>query len=243
MSEITNASPTVQPTAPQDPQTMRLLWKRAAILLAIMIPSAAFAGYIAMHNQHTHPMADVAAQAIPSTLTDPNDATHLWTGIDEKLTEDEMTILETRDYVSRSYLDGRGQPVDLCVIFSEDNRKGTHPPDVCLEGGGSRINYKAQRAVQLDEKTTLTMHEIVAEYSDRKMYVTYFYKCGTQYTGDFYTQQAMIVWDGLTGKNADGALVRYSTPLVNDDLDAARKRTDALIACTFPLIRDKLRTP
>ena len=154
-----------------------------------------------------------------------------------------MEYLQTRAYVSRNYLDGRGTPVDLCVMFSDDDRKGTHPPDVCLEGGGSRINFKDERWTKLDDKTTLDLHEIVAESAQQKTYVTYFYKCGSSYTGSFYTQQAKIVWDGLTGRNADGALVRYTTPLLNNDLDAARQRVDALIRCTFPLIRDKLRTP
>ena len=33
--------------------------------------------------------------------------------------------------------------VDFSVIFSKDNRKGTHPPDLCLQGAGEGIIAKS----------------------------------------------------------------------------------------------------
>jgi EpsI family protein len=163
-----------------------------------------------------------------------------------KFSEEEMTILETRDYVYRTYTNGRETPVDLCVVFSEDNRKGTHPPDICLEGAGYRILSRNLRPVTV-AGTPLTVCEIVttansaAGANTAYLYFAYFYKCGDIFTPSFYKQQMQIVWNGLTRRNAGGALIRYSTPMSSlSDLEAARARSDGLLAVTFPYIRDGL---
>jgi EpsI family protein len=183
-------------------------------------------------------MDDLARRVIPATVTHDN---RTWTSSEFEFTELEMGILETRDYVYRTYSDGGGNYVDLCVVFSQDNRKGTHPPDVCLEGSGSRILTRHDRDVTIDG-TPLRLRELVTTSGNGQYkYFAYFYKCGDTFTPSFYKQQVQIIWNGLTRQNASGALVRYSTPMLNaNDLPGARTRLDQLLAATFPSIRDRL---
>jgi EpsI family protein len=162
-----------------------------------------------------------------------------------KFSELEMAVLETRDYLFRTYTDGKSDSgdIDLCVVFSEDNRKGTHPPDVCLEAGGSSIVDRKDRVVTLNGEA-LTLRELVTTRvgrSDQYMYFAYFYKAGDNFTPNFYGQQVRIIWNGLTRQNTAGALIRYSTPMKNPgEIDKARARTDELIALTVPYLKKNL---
>jgi EpsI family protein len=227
----------------QDAATMAALKKRTIVLLGILAPAIALTILLVVTEARAARVADLAAKAIPATIINGKD---VWTSTSMKFSEIEMEILETRDYVYRTYQDGRSPGVDLCVVFSEDNRKGTHPPDICLEGAGYRILSRNLRTVEVAGKP-LTVCEIVttgntvATGLGSYFYFAYFYKCGDTFTPSFYEQQMRIVWDGLTRRNAAGALIRYSTPMSSlSELDAARARTGRLLAVTFPYIRDRL---
>ena len=227
----------------QDPATLAALKRRTAILLSILLPAIAATIFLVVTEARASRNSDLAAKAIPPTIVDSK---QVWTSTEMKFSDEEMQILETRDYVYRTYNNGKETPVDLCVIFSEDNRKGTHPPDICLEGAGYRILSRNIREVTLGG-TPVNVCEIVttansaAGANTSYLYFTYFYKCGDTFTPSFYVQQMQIVWNGLTRRNAAGALIRFSTPMSSfSDVDAARARTDRLLAVTFPYIRDGL---
>ncbi|MGN6370178.1 MAG: exosortase C-terminal domain/associated protein EpsI [Phycisphaerae bacterium] len=227
----------------QDAATMGALKKRTAMLLAILAPAIALTIFLVVTEARAARVADLAEKAIPPTIINGKD---VWTSTSMKFSEMEMTILETRDYVYRTYTDGRSTPVDLCVVFSEDNRKGTHPPDICLEGSGYRILSRDLRTLdaagtKLTECEIVTTGNTTATGPGSYYYFAYFYKCGDTFTPSFYEQQMRIVWNGLTRRNAAGALIRYSTPMASlSELPAARARTDRLLGVTFPYIRDRL---
>ena len=227
----------------QEAATMAALKKRTALLLAILAPAIALTILLVVTEARAARVADLAAKAIPATIIDGK---NVWTSTNMNFSEIEMTILETRDYVYRTYTDGRMTPVDLCVVFSEDNRKGTHPPDICLEGAGYRILSRELRTVDA-AGTPLELCEIVTTGNTTStgpgsyLYFAYFYKCGETFTPSFYKQQVQIVWNGLTRRNSAGALIRFSTPMSSlSELDAARARTERLLGVTFPYIRDGL---
>ncbi|HVS70115.1 MAG TPA: EpsI family protein [Phycisphaerae bacterium] len=232
----------------QDAGTVSQLGKRALVLSGIIAPVILLTVLLVVSEARATQKSDIAAQAIPATIDEAGAkgaGGDVWTSTRNTFSDAEMDILETHDYVYRTYQDGEGAPVDLCVIFSEDNRKGTHPPDVCLEGNGSRIVMRGDRQERV-AGTPLTVRELVTADGDgRYVYYAYFYKCGDSFTPSFYWQQAKIVWNGLTGQNAAGALIRYSAPIGDNSssgpgLEAARARVDALLAVTFPYIRDRL---
>ncbi len=155
-----------------------------------------------------------------------------WEGRDYPLDETTLTILEWPDYVYRIY-QARGAPnVELSIIFSRDNRKGTHPPDLCLEGGGQEITYKAPTVVDRGEELRdLPCQEMITQKGAFRTYHLYVYRCGGGYTGSFWEQQLVIFLYGLINRNASGALLRVSTPLA-DDLPTARRRASEFLAAT-----------
>jgi EpsI family protein len=223
----------------QDPATVAALKRRTGILLALVVPATILTIVLVATQSRAMRVADIADKAIPTLLTKDG---RTWTSTSLTFSDAELEILETRDYMYRSYTDGKGPPVDLCVIFSEDNRKGTHPPDVCLEGSGARILTRNDRPIVV-AGTPIVLRELVTTTpGGQYMLVSYMYMCGDVFTPSYYQQQVQIVWNGLTRQNASGALIRYTTPMANSsDVERARSRTDELLAASFPFIRDDLK--
>ena len=204
----------------------------AAVVLVAVAATGTF--YL---NRSVPPMRPPGTLAMPRDMT--VDGKRL-TGYRQELDENTLTILETRDYAYSRYAGAGVAPVDVCVIFSEDNRKGTHPPDLCLQGSGEGIVAKGE--VLLDHvpgRGVLPCREIVVQNAFQGTYFLYTYKCGDSYTGSFWGQQYAIFVNGLLGRNAGGALVRISTP-VETSLDEARRWSAQFMRQTIPYLDSRL---
>ncbi len=152
-----------------------------------------------------------------------------WQGHDQTLDDRTLAILETRDYIFRRYVSAGTAPLDVCIVFSQDNRKSTHPPDLCLEGGANTILEKSERTVtRSDGRGDIACAELVSQSGAEKTYHLYVYKCGQKYTRSFWSQQLGIFVNGLLGRDTRGALLRVSTVLdVNSR--AAKERSATMI--------------
>jgi EpsI family protein len=156
-----------------------------------------------------------------------------------ELTVDERTlaVLETPEYVYRRYVseDGRKAPLDFCLIRSRDNRKGLHPPDLCLEGAGQSIISKADVTVPaVPGRGDLPCRELIVQAGSQLHYYLYIYKCGGTYTRSFWRQQLVVFSNGLLSRNSAGALIRISTPTTGQTLNEARRLTFALLRLSVP---------
>jgi EpsI family protein len=162
-----------------------------------------------------------AAKAVPAQVAFDNAK---WTSRDFELDQATLDILETNDYVFRRYSDPKtARDVDLLIVFSPDNRKGTHPPEVCLEGGGDKVIAKREQRVQAAGMGDVDLQELVTQKGGtRRTYHVYVYKCGDSYTPSFFMQQMTIFFNGLVGRNAAGALIRVTVPVDLEDVDEAR---------------------
>jgi len=163
---------------------------------------------------------NLARQAAPSYITLEGIQ---YPGSDITLSRRILGVLETNDYVFRRYAHpSTAQPVELLIVFSADNPKATHPPEVCLEGSGQPLVLRQDRPVKLDASTTITMKELVAGRGNDLQYYLYVYKYGSTYTADFMTQQAGILYSNLMRDNSSSALIRLSVPVTDRDVEQAR---------------------
>jgi EpsI family protein len=179
----------------------------------------------------------MAAQAMPATLMMDGTA---WSSRDLEMDQQTLDILETDDYLYRRYAAEGGQPVYFSIVFSKDNRKGTHPPDLCLEGSGQNIIAKADVVLtDVKGRGDVSCRAIITQSGRDREYYLYVYKCGDGYTPSFWWQQATIVVNGVLSRNSSGALVRVSTP-VGDDLEAARRRCLRLLREAIPHLDETL---
>jgi len=176
---------------------------------------------------------DLLAAAIPAQL---DVAGRRWTGEPHHLTDRELTILESPSYVYRRYRDGDGGLLDYCFLYSRDNRKGIHPPDLCVEGFGQGIMHKGEFDVSgVPGHDRVPCRELVAQDEQGRLYMLYTYKCGRTYTRSFWRQQGAIFLDGLRRRPVGGGMIRISLRCEGDtDLATARRQAEEFLRETIP---------
>ena len=186
----------------------------AACVLAMVVAGSLYL------NQAVPPTWNktVARNCVPETLTVQGQSLF---GYPRELDDNTLTILETRDYFYRQYVGGGTAPVDFCVIFSQDNRKGTHPPDLCMQGSGDGILSKGDLTIDgVEGRGPVQCRELIVQAGARRQYVLYTYKCGREYTSSFWRQQWAILTNGLLKRDSSGALIRVSLPIGEKVSDA-----------------------
>jgi len=159
---------------------------------------------------------------------------------DHKLDQATLTILQTDDYLFRRFHDDGRHAFDLLIVFSPNNRKGTHPPEVCLEATGNQVTSKQLITVRPEGMEPLEMRELITQSRYGQTYHLYTYKSGKSYTPVYFTQQMMIFVNGLMDRNAAGAQIRVTLPIRNDDVDAARELALESMEAFMPQIHRNL---
>lgn len=181
-------------------------------------------------------MGTYAAKALPTHLSPDGEE---WQSYRLPIDRKSLMILETEDAVVQRYMRPQAPPVDICIVFSPDNRKGTHPPELCLEGVGVNIIGQRDLDLELSPGQSLPCREIIVQSGADRTYYVYTYKCGNQHSASFWTQQFVIFRNGLLRRDASGALIRISTPILKD-LETARQRAWAFMRAATPHLDSNL---
>jgi len=162
-------------------------------------------------------------------------------GRDLQVDPSALIALETNDCVRRRYGDlRRGRIVDVLVVFSAANRKGTHPPEVCLSAAGANIVRKRVLRRPVDGAELSGLCELITQRGGETTYHLYVYKCGRRYATSFLVQQARIFLNGLISRNASGALIHLSVPVLGQDVETARRLALTAIGQLMPRIEQRL---
>ncbi len=184
------------------------------------------------------PVSALAQQAIPQTVQIAD--TH-YDSAELNLQDKVLAILETDDYIYRRFTADRGGAgFDLLIVFSKNNRRGTHSPELCIQGNGEKIVSKGQVTVDAARETPLAMREVVSQAGRRTVYYLYVFKCGDTYTTNYTLQQATILLNGLLHRDAGGALIRFTVNVPGQNVDAARELAQQAAARLMPVIDQKL---
>lgn len=132
-----------------------------------------------------------------------------WRGRDLEVKEYEYKILETRNLISREYVNSSDLKLYLFIIYSETNRSVFHPPEVCMVGSGLDITDKQIEKFDVGDKV-FTTNKLFAEKGRFKEIILNCYKAGNIYTSNFYLQQAYLMLHQIFAKNVPGATLRVS---------------------------------
>jgi EpsI family protein len=184
-----------------------------------------------------------AKQVLP-TQVDISDTSY--TSGDLLLDDKVLAILETDDYVYRRFtqeIDSGDPGFDLLIVFSKNNRRGTHSPELCIQGSGEKIVSKGP--VEIDTGLSesgepLAMREVVSQDGRRMVYYLYVFKSGDTYTTNYTMQQATILLHGLLRREAVGALIRLTVTVQDEDLDTARQLARDAAVRLMPIIDENL---
>lgn len=155
-----------------------------------------------------------------------------WKGKEEPIGDDVYRILETRNLFIREYKNKAGDLVYMYVVYSEDNRKVSHPPEVCLMGGG--VTVVGKTPVQLTP--VIRANKLLVEKADARDLMVYWYKAGDYYTDSYMKQQLKVVLGRVFGKRNAGAMIRLSTDIKNGDEKSAVKLIQSFSSKIEPLL-------
>jgi len=136
-----------------------------------------------------------------------------WKSSDLPIEEDAYAILETRNVFTREYKSPRGKEVYLMLVYSQNNRKVSHPPEICYTGSGVSILSNQLVKIPLNSKVSIKVNRLFVEQGNTQQMMYYWFKVGDTFTSNYWKQQLLIVWKTLLGKPASSALIRVSVAI------------------------------
>jgi len=153
-----------------------------------------------------------------------------WVGEDIPLSDGVERLLRADAQIQRGYRNEAGDRVWLYVGYYGTARGGRpeHTPWVCYPSAGWQILSSLQLPLsdRAGARDGSSMIELVVEQGEQRRLVHFWYS--THRTTAIATELG-LTWDHLLGRvspegRADGALVRISTPIDKEGIEAARNR-------------------
>lgn len=146
-----------------------------------------------------------------------------WAGREVTVEEYVYRILETRDVIERSYNDSAGGlPVHMAVVYSADNRRVAHPPELCYTGSGWEVNSKQYVNIE----GLPPMVRLVISHAHEKQLVLYCFKSGPDFIANYYKQQFNIVRNYFLRRSTASALVRFSIDADKNEAESEKRLVD-----------------
>lgn len=155
-----------------------------------------------------------------------------WQSRDIELSKQDYEILETNNLIMREYKNTKGEAVLLYIVYSEDNRKVSHPPEVCYMGSGATVVEKEK----LKLSNSINANKMLAESPNNQQIVIYWYKAGSLNTNNYLKQQLKIALARTFGKCTSGALIRLSADIKEDNETAALNLLKSFTSQIEPLL-------
>lgn len=173
-----------------------------------------------------------------------------WRGVEQPVDQESLAQLAATDYLSVNYLSGGGtlavqEVVNVWAAYYQSQVSGSaaHSPLVCIPGGGWQIESVGTREIAMapgDNAPRMTVNRlIIAQENDRQLVYYWFMEGGVVET-DEYAAKARLFMNAVLHNRRDGALVRYITPIRNNDIDAADRQLEGFIAQAAPEMKQYL---
>lgn len=175
--------------------------KSLVVIAILLIFAGAIAWYFGFKEYQQHDA--VSIHDFPRT-------TKGWESEELTITEEEYAILETRNAFARRYKKD-GNEVDILIVYSQNNRKVSHPPEICYTGSGITILSKRNIELEANPDMKITANKLLLEQRKVQQLSVYWFKVGREFTENYWKQQALIAMDTLLNKPASSALIRIST--------------------------------
>ena len=168
-----------------------------------------------------------------------------WTAKEIPISEKDYAILETHNAFTRRYTNTAGESVYLFIVYSQNNRKVSHPPELCYTGSGASVLGKSDVRTDIQPKSSstksLNVKKVLIEQNGIRQVLYYWFKVGDGFTSNYWTQQALIAIKTFTRQPASSALIRVSMTIPPDgtekDTEEVLRR---FIAAIMPSIQQYL---
>ena len=176
----------------------------------------------------------VNIHSFPKTIGD-------WTSEDIPISDDDKAILETDNVFVRRYTNPKAEEVYLFAVYSQNNRKVSHPPEICYTGGGATILNSAHdtfSSISGDEE--IRVNRLTVEKGNTEQIFAYWFKVGDSFTSNYWAQQGLIALKSLLGYPASSALIRISSTVKSENYEDAIRLIKEFGRLTIPYLHQYL---
>lgn len=163
-----------------------------------------------------------------------------WHGEPMAMERQYVDVLRFDDYLLANY-QGPGGPVNVYAAYYRTQRSGqaTHSPKTCIPGGGWEITSFDEVLVPSDSGAAsgFRANRVVIQKGEQKQVVLYWFKQRNRLVTSEYLVKLFLLWDSLTVRRTDGALVRLVAAVQPGETEgAADQRVKQLAAVVHPLL-------
>lgn len=170
-----------------------------------------------------------------------------WSCPERQLIPDEtLANLGVTDYIVCDYREkGTAAPVSVYVGYHATQvreagggagENAIHPPAHCLPGSGWEIIEREKVALSvkgLPERPARVNRLVIAKGEARQL-AYYWYQSRGRVIADDWKKILLVTWDRAIQSRTDGSLVRLTTPIGSDGVEAADERILALARSMLP---------
>jgi len=163
-----------------------------------------------------------------------------WESSDIPLSQDVLDILGPGDFLLRDYRDQSSNfDVDLFIAYFPSQRSGDtiHSPKHCLPGAGWVPVRSDRISINVPGHAPFPANRyLIAKGEDRRL-VLYWYWAHDRAVASEYAAKFYLVTDSIRERRSDGALIRVTTRLANNEsLDSGQQRLLTLAGNVVPLV-------
>lgn len=167
-----------------------------------------------------------------------------WKGKAQSLEANVLESLALTEYVSANYSSPEEpQTVGLYIAYYATQEMGAtiHSPTTCLPGSGWEMDDTREVVIPVEGQGQLPVVRMVVRKGMDRLLVYYWFNQGGRNLSNRIDVKKNLVIDALLRKRSDGALIRLTSPLAeNETAEQAEGRLQKFLAVAFPTIRDAL---
>ncbi|HFD10941.1 MAG TPA: VPLPA-CTERM-specific exosortase XrtD [Crenotrichaceae bacterium] len=149
-------------------------------------------------------------------------------------------VLNFDDYFMADFSDNIHPPVNFYVAYYESQRKGSsiHSPRSCIPGGGWRIQSVTTEAIDINGGLIQANRVLIQKGKIRQLVYYWFDQRGRNLTNE-YLVKWFLFWDALTRSRTDGALVRFTTVIIDrEGLEEVEDRLLKFMQTATPMLNE-----
>lgn len=163
-----------------------------------------------------------------------------WHGEPMAMERQYVDVLRFDDYLLANY-EGPGGPINVYAAYYRSQKSGqaTHSPKTCIPGGGWEIASLDEVLVPAGQgsESGFRANRVVIQKGEQKQVVLYWFKQRNRLVTSEYLVKFFLLWDGVTMRRSDGALIRLVAAVQPGETEgAADKRVMQMAAAVHPLM-------
>lgn len=196
------------------------------VIVALVLTAAAAIVFSSFNSSMYEGAGEVMMEKLPKSIGE-------WRGEDIPIPEKDYEILGTRNLIMRKYTHTLSEEsVYLYIIYSVDNRKSVHPPEICYTGAGANAITEKSVIALTD---TIKANKFSVDSKNSRQSVVYWFKSADLNTHSYIQQQLKMVMDRMLRKKTSSAMLRVSALLKNNDSAAALRLIQSFCRQIAPL--------